>query len=661
MQRPFTKYLVFLFLFCIIFDFTASAQKDDQLELKSIVFEGNNGISSGILKSIINSQETPWWFWKFLNSFSSFGDPPYYFDSSTVQVDLEAIKEYYEANGYFKTKITHRIDVDTSSKKINLKYLINEGPAAKFGYLTVRGLRRVPEPLRTEVLKWVKLDSSSLFSQSNIVSYVTNVTTDLANNGYMEARYDSTVIMKDTLHNRANLDIFFNSGRRYKIDSILVSKTGDGAGLVDDDLIKRLAGFEPGEFYSAEKIKRKQSTLFRTSLFTSLSLSASVKDTVGDYVPLKIISNIGPLNELSPEFIINNQQNAFNIGLGATYIKKNFFGNARKLTLTSSFGISDIFRANLSHLTRRYSFRDTTNFGYVDARAVIEQPNLFGKDIYGTLENYLTIQKLHSLNTTIYGSKLTFEFQLPSYTFVNFLNMYYNIEQVNELYITKHDSLYRSLLSIIGFNIGRNTTDDNLFPTSGYNISVLFEEANTIPYLVGKLIKNEFTGTLFYKVTWMNTIYTVLGTKKNIVFASKLKLGDLQPWLNSFAGIPNIRTFYAGGSNSLRGWRSNQLPGLDVKGGGFLIDGSFELRYRFLKDFGTALFLDYGNEWINYTYFRYKDVATDIGFGLRYYTSVAPFRLDFGMKLYNPVDRKYIFGKNFLSNMEINFGIGEAF
>lgn len=655
------KYFIFIILYCILFSFSASAQKGRQFELESIVFDGNKGVSTGTLKGIINSQETPWWFWKFLNSFSSFGNPPSYFDSSTVPVDLEAMKEYYEANGYFKTKISYKFDVDTSAGRVILKYLINEGPVSKYGELNVRGLRRVPEPLRTEVLKGIKVDSSSRFSQQKILSDAANVTSDLTNSGYMEARYDSALVLKDTLHDRADLDVFFYSGEQYRIDSILITKTGEGANLVEDNLIKKLSGFVPGELYNSDKIKRKQSTLFRTSIFTSLSLAASIRDTVGDKVPLKIIGNIGPLNELSPEFIVNNQQNAFNVGLGATYIKKNFLGEARKLTLNSSFGVSDIFRADFRHLGRRYSFRDTTLLGYIDTRAVIEQPNLFGKDIYGTLENYLTIQKLHTLNTTIYGSKLTFEFQIPSYTFVNFFNAYYNIEQVNELYITLHDSLYRSLLSIIGFNIGRNTTNDNLFPTAGYNISVLLEEANSLPYLIGKLIKNEFTGTLFYKITWVNTYYTLLGTKKNLVFATKLKLGDIQPWLNSFEGIPNIRTFYAGGSNSLRGWRSNQLPGLDIKGGGFLLDGSFELRYRFLKDFGTAFFLDYGNEWLNYTYFRYKDVATDVGFGLRYYTSVAPFRLDFGMKLYNPEDRRYIFGKNFWPNVEVNFGIGEAF
>jgi outer membrane translocation and assembly module TamA len=239
--------------------------------------------------------------------------------------------------------------------------------------------------------------------------------------------------------------------------------------------------------------------------------------------------------------------------------------------------------------------------------------------------------------------------------------MYYNIEQVNELYTVLKDSLYRSLISIIGFNFGKSTADDILFPTQGYNISLIVEEADLIPYLFGKLIKNEYTGTLFYKLTWTNAYYYGFGTKKNIIFASKLKLGHLQPYLHQFEGVPNNRTFYTGGSNSLRGWRSNQFPGLDVKGGGFLLEGTFELRYRFLQNIGSAIFFDYGNEWRNYTYFRYKEIALDIGAGLRYYTSVAPFRLDFGVKLYDPSNRRNIFHKNFWNNIEVNFGIGEAF
>ena len=47
--------------------------------------------------------------------------------------------------------------------------------------------------------------------------------------------------------------------------------------------------------------------------------------------------------------------------------------------------------------------------------------------------------------------------------------------------------------------------------------------------------------------------------------------------------------------------------------------------------------------------------------GIRVYTPIAPFRLDFGTKFYDPSDQKMIFKKNFLDNITIHFGIGEAF
>ena len=66
------------------------AQQDYSYELSKIEFEGNKEISTNELKSVIFSEETPWWFYKFLNSFTSLGKPPVYFDSSNIQIDLQA-------------------------------------------------------------------------------------------------------------------------------------------------------------------------------------------------------------------------------------------------------------------------------------------------------------------------------------------------------------------------------------------------------------------------------------------------------------------------------------------------------------------------------------------------------------------------------------------
>jgi len=92
-----------------------------------------------------------------------------------------------------------------------------------------------------------------------------------------------------------------------------------------------------------------------------------------------------------------------------------------------------------------------------------------------------------------------------------------------------------------------------------------------------------------------------------------------------------------------------------------LIEGSFEYRRKFEKDYGFAFFVDYGNTWNGYKGVRWNEIAVAIGTGIRYYSPIAPFRLDFGFKLYDPDDKKFIFEKSFWKTMQIHFGIGEAF
>jgi outer membrane protein assembly factor BamA len=76
---------------------------------------------------------------------------------------------------------------------------------------------------------------------------------------------------------------------------------------------------------------------------------------------------------------------------------------------------------------------------------------------------------------------------------------------------------------------------------------------------------------------------------------------------------------------------------------------------------GAVLFADYGNTWNSWKDVVWKDFAVSVGWGFRLYTPIAPFRLDFGTKFYNPFNEKTIFEVNFLKNVEIHFGIGEAF
>ncbi len=643
-------------------------------ELKSINFQGNEEISSSRLKDVILSKESPMWFWKFLNSFSGLGAEAIMFDSSKIPFDLAALMEYYRNSGYFETTFRYRYELDTSSLDANLIYIVDEGERSKFRGVYLFGLSEIPQLTYNTIFQEYASNVPDWYNQNTVEQDINSTINTLLNNGYMNARFDSTVIFRDTSANAADLNVYFSTGNRLTIDSILINKKGEGADLVSEELLRRITGIEPGGFYNQEEIRRSQIRLYRTGLFNSVILAAEQNASYSDRVDLRLDGNISYMHELSPEIIVNNQQSAFNIGLGANFIKKNFFGEARKLTLSSSFGIQDIFNVDFKNLIQQFSFRDTTLLGYVDARLKIEQPYLFGKPIFGTWENYATIKKQKDYNITFYGSKISFEFELPKYTLINYLSTYYNIEQTKEVYRTFNDSLSSKLVSTIGIDLGRSTTDDFLFPTNGSNLSLQIEEANGIPYLVSSIFNWKYDGTVFYKLLFTGSAYQALDLKRNNIIALKFKTGYLNPYVGDYKGLPINRTFYAGGSNSVRGWRSNELVpknapqvtgllvrGVNVKGGTFLLEGTFEYRYRFFQNLGVVGFFDYGNTWIEPTEFNFKDLALAVGMGFRYYTQIAPFRLDFGFKLYDPNDRTFIFGKHLWDNFEFHFGIGEAF
>jgi outer membrane protein insertion porin family len=664
-----------LLFYLIIINAPAVLAQEELYELQSINFRGNNSISTSVLKDVIYSRETPWWFWKFLNTFTSLGAEPVYFDSSSIPIDLQSLSEYYNANGFFNPSFSYEYDVDTSSMKIYLTYLIEEGQPSRYRDYNFYGIDRLPPLIHSNFRGEVFEDTTSRYNQDVILSNINNAISMLHNNGYMFARFDSTIIFKDTSIYTADLHLFFTPGNRYRIDTILVNKEGPGAPFISERLLRNLTDINVGEYYNLEKIRRSQVRLFRTGLFNSINLSGIEQDTVENRVPLRLEGNIGLLNELAPELIVNNQQSAFNIGLGASYTRKNFFGEARRLTLRTSFGIQDIFNADFGGLMRKFSLQDTTLLGYVDARLMLEQPYVFNRPIFGIWETYATVNKQRNYNNTLYGSKITFQFEMPRFTAINMLSTYYNIEVSKEVYHVRRDSLSNKLISVIGTDFGRTTVDDILFPTRGYIITVQLEEANSLPFLITRVLNTQFNNALFYKVLLHSSGYVALDAHRNSqILAAKLKAGHLQAYYGEYADIPINRTFYSGGSNSNRGWRSNQLVpegapivdeltdvGVNFKGGTFIMEGSFELRQRFLDNFGVALFTDYSNTWMSYREFAFSEMAIAAGFGLRYYTAVAPFRIDFGFKLYDPADRRFIFGKPVWANFEFHFGIGEAF
>jgi outer membrane protein insertion porin family len=147
--------------------------------------------------------------------------------------------------------------------------------------------------------------------------------------------------------------------------------------------------------------------------------------------------------------------------------------------------------------------------------------------------------------------------------------------------------------------------------------------------------------------------------------ATRLNFGIAYPYGKNKT-LPYEKFFFAGGSNSLRAWPPRRLgPGsfqprensdqekngrFDYsieKPGEILIEANIEFRSKLVGFVDWAFFIDAGNVWKFYenpefpgAEFKfnrfYKEIAMNMGLGLRLNFSFLVMRFDYGVKMYDP-------------------------
>lgn len=665
-------------LFVLLFITDISSQ-NDKYELVDIRFVGNKSFSPSELLLQLESKKTPFWLWKFLRSFTPLGSEKKYYDSLNVPIDIRALTDFYLTNGFFLTKVRSETSFDSTKKSAILTFYIEEGNRSVFGKLNLYGFEAIPEFEKQQVLRRFSNISEGIpFRQSEITKSINETLRYLTNNGYLFAKYDSAVVVKDTTFFTADVYVYFDVGQKYYFSDLIVVKSGVGANSINDDLIRDIVAIKEGEVFDQSKLERSELRLLRTGLFNSLSVTPLIKKVEKNLVPIEILARVGSLNEISPELKVDNDFNSFNTGLGFNIIRKNFLGNARKLNISSSFRLIDILNFDFTNF---FSDSDSTYQGVMDIEIGVEQPYLFGRPILTSTKTYFRSSKLKSDREKLVGASQSFDFEMPEYTFITLMKPQFALELTEFNYNLSSIGISidaRSLTPSLGIELGSYKTDNLFFPLSGYNLYFYPEifQAKTGIRIATSDSSLDLTETgWFWRVQTSFSQFVAVSKDKNGTLGFKFKAGYLQSIYGAYDLVPPNRTFFSGGSNSIRGWRLRELLPKErieyfgilssrdrtPRGGTFLLEGSIEFRRKFLEDFGFATFIDYGNVWNGYKLIQFNQFAVATGFGLRYYSPIAPFRIDFGLKFYNPDDKSFIFNKKFLNNIEFHFGIGEAF
>jgi translocation and assembly module TamA len=175
--------------------------------------------------------------------------------------------------------------------------------------------------------------------------------------------------------------------------------------------------------------------------------------------------------------------------------------------------------------------------------------------------------------------------------------------------------------TLVGFPISGtwDTTDNALDPTRGFRVK---GSVTPYPAALGSTVDMTILSA-------SGSAYYAIDEDARVILAARLGLGSVVG--PSLADIPSNYRFYAGGGNSVRGYRYQSLSpriGRTPIGGRSLLEASFEARIKITDTIGIVPFVDTGMAFEDEFPDFNRQLQTAVGLGLRYYTPIGPVRLD---------------------------------
>lgn len=656
------------------------------VEVRSLSFEGNSTFSDAQLAQLINTTATGWARARLGPVLGGLFGRKRCLDRQDFPLDRVRLIVFYRNKGF------DRVAVDTTVASVEkdavaVTFTIREGPPIRIDSVVVKGLDSVST--RRQLLRNLPLGRGSLFDKYAIDSVQAMLARSLRNAGYPRAQV-LRAFSSSAERRTATVEFTAVPGPRARVGEIVVAPVDTGRPRVSARTIRDIFGVDSGDVYSEAALVTGQRRLYETETFRAVRVeldSASLR-APGDSLQRVIVR------------IAEGEMHAATLGAGwgtldcfrvqGGYSNYNFLGGARRLDLSarvSKLGVGEPFVIAKGPVKSqnvctpasgfpRDQYGDIANY-YVGA--TLRQPVLFGVRSLPAITLYREIRSEYNAfrRTTPIGGvatltstrrprmPVTLSYRVEAGRTSSSQAFFCAVQLIcDPAERARVQRLQRLAVGSIG--LVRNATDHAINPTSGTLLRLDFRHASPA---VGSENELQFN-TVVNDLAWYRRVGagvfaarlrggSVLGTRLNTAFSDR----------GSF--IPAQERLYAGGPNSVRGFRQNELgpkaylatrvrdsvaatdtfvvidnnAGVRVApvGGNTLLVGNLEYRARspfFPNVLQYALFTDVGEVWnrgADEPIFGFIRTHWTPGVGLRALTAFGAIRFDIA---YNGYERR---------------------
>jgi translocation and assembly module TamA len=497
----------------------------------------------------------------------------------------QKVKNNLEPFGYYKAEVSTNIDKADSGIYFLHVYVKKGEPV----YLTEVQIGAdgpgAGEKDLIELIKRYPLHKGDVLRQDIYERAKNQLQNKMVDLGYLDASFSAHKISVSLNSLEAQIDIILQTGPRYRFGNVTFS----GNISYPESFLRRYLQFSRGDTFSYDKIAGTQANLTNSDRFREVIIDAKKEKAVDYFVPIEIV-------------LVPSLPKRFKIGIGygtdtgprgsIYYRDVNIADRGHELLAELTVSSS------LQGIATRYTIpgqRDTDALTSFKIAAQAEDTQSYTINLATT-----EVERARSFGVGRIGSIFM---------------------QMQKEYSEAGNERTNSFLIMPGIRFSERRFNKLVRPERGFHYQMELKGAT----------KEIGSDVGFAQVVSKGEVLIPL--PKGFSILTRVQAGAT--WLGDPVGnLPISLRFFAGGDNSVRGYKYQSLGPKDdrgeVIGGKHILIGNIELERAISTNWGIAVFYDAGNSFNNFSNIA---PAQGAGMGCRYYTPVGPVRLDLARQI----------------------------
>lgn len=483
--------------------------------------------------------------------------------------------------GYYRPDIKTELTQPTPNHW-QATYNIDPGPPlliGQFNFTISEEMLKDPEFIALS--KKLPLRKGEVFNHLEYEDIKTRLARLAAERGYFSARFVEHRVEIDLDAYEARIYLHYEGGPRYRFGEVSLKQD-----VLDPEFLQRYISFERGSPYTVYELIDLQQVLNDSDYFRTVEVSAGQPQQGSTEIPINVT--------LTPR-----KRHSYSIGLG--------YGTNTGARAKFGWGMSPLNRrghridteAKVSEIG--YSLSSQYRIPVLNPRTdqIVYSAGIVNENTESSDSDLRTIGVSLNRSHASWRESISLNYQ-------------------REKYVVADDRGISNLL-IPSVNWSRTWGRNVIYTVDGLRFDINLRGASK------KLVSDSDFLQLQGGIKAINP----LGSHNRII--TRGRLGGI--WTQEFNQLPSSARFFAGGSQSVRGYAYQSLGPVNennqVIGGKYLMIGSIEFEHSFSKKWGVALFYDAGNAIDNIN----DKLERGAGFGLRWKSPVGPVRVDLASAL----------------------------